>query len=172
MVFFYDTDPVHKVLLYDEVTINDRSQLAFEISDYIKYEMRYGKTVERVKYPEFVKNIENISKSYEEEHGEEYEEEYYDEYNALDGKVEVENFDEDIDDYDHDKLMQMIMPEIIERLNQYTDDLLGQWNSLKQEISKEVPTLYMDFNVIKCKPDFTTNMLKNSITNSIYYIKK
>lgn len=172
IVFFCDTDPVHKVLLYNELSISDRNRLARETSNYIKNEMRYRTTIDRVKYPEFVENMKNISKSYVEEDREEYEEEYDKEYNGLDGKIEVENFGEDIENDDHDNLMKMIMPEIIKRLKQYTDDLIGQWNSFQLQISKEVTTLYMDFNVIQCKPDSTTNMLKNSITNTIYYIQK
>lgn len=177
MVFFYDTDPMHKILLYDEVSMSDRNKFAWDISQHLKSEVWNGTTVERVKYPEFIKNIENnMSNGNDGEYGEKYEEEYEVEYeekfDVLEDNVLVEHFNEENDDYGDDHLMQIIIPVITERLNQYTDDLIIQWNSLKEQITKDVTTLYMDFNVIRCLPDSIPNMLSNLIKNTIYYIKK
>lgn len=163
MVFFHDSDPMHNVLLLnDEISNNYRNNYE-KILENVQNGKRYGTVVERIKYPEFVKKTENpldipIT-----------EDEFFED------EVETAEYEEnvvfDVNFINHDHLMEIIIPEISERLNQYTENLLVEWQALKNHISKETAQA-MNFNIIVCKPNSTTNLLRLLIEDTLYYIKK
>lgn len=161
MIFLYDTNPMHKVLLCDKLPIRDRNKLAPETYKDIKNEIKNGTTIKRVKYPDFVEYMENESISHE---GEEYEVEY----EGVHQEKYVEKYD---DEYKQEDYQEGNEGEY-DVLKDNFEDLMLQWNSLKNQIHKEFTTLYIDFKFIDCVPDSIKNMLFNSIKITIYYIKK
>lgn len=166
IVFFRDTDPVHKLLLNDETLNRDRNKTIRKAFENVKNGIRHGTTTERVNYSEFVSKIENIDNVHED----------YDDAFFLgeseNGDYENRSFNEYTDNnISHNYIMEIIFPEIVERLNQYTDGLFVQWNSLKKRFLNEMDR-YMDFSVIECKPDPAANMLGVLIEDTLYYIKK
>lgn len=159
IVFFHDSDPMHNVLLLNDEMSNSYRNNYQAIIENVKNGKRYGTTVERIKYPEFVNTIENSLDISTEK--------------ITEDEVEItEHKENKHDNYiSHDHLMGIIVPEITERLNQYTENLLIQWHTLKTHISKETDQ-NMDFNIIECNPNSTTNLLKILIEDTLYYIKK
>jgi len=163
MVFFHDSDQMHNVLLLnDEISNNYRNNYE-KILENVQNGKRYGTAVERIKYPEFVKKTENpldISIT---------EDEFFED------EVETAEYEENVvfnvNYISHDHLMEIIVPEISERLNQYTENLLVEWQTLKHQISKETNQT-IDFNIIVCKPNSTTSLLRLLIEDTLYYIKK
>ncbi|XP_060851288.1 adenylate kinase 9-like [Rhopalosiphum padi] len=161
MVFFHDSDPMHNILLSNEEINNSYRNNYIEILDNVKNGMRHETTVEKIKYPDFVNKIENslyISQTKDD---------------FFEGEIETAEYEEHkhINIISHDHLMGIIVPVITERLNQYTENLLVQWHTLKTNISKEI-NQYMDFNIIICKPASTYNLLTNLIEDTYYYLKK
>jgi len=162
MVFFHDSDPMHNILLLDEETINNNYRSNYiEILDNVKNGIMYGMTVEKIKYPEFVNKIENSS------YISNTEDNFFE---VEDETLEYEKH-EQVDIISHDHLMGIIVPVITERLNQYTENLLVQWYTLKSNISKET-NQFMDFNIIECKPNSTYDSLRILIEDTLYYLKK
>ncbi|XP_060872308.1 adenylate kinase 9-like [Metopolophium dirhodum] len=163
MVFFHDSDPMHNVLLLnDEISNNYRNNYE-KILENVQNGKRYGTAVERIKYPEFVKKTENsLDISI-------IEDEFFED------EVETAEYEENVvfnvNYISHDHLMEIIVPEISERLNQYTENLLVEWQTLKHQISKETDQT-MNFNIIVCKPNSTTNLMRLLIEDTLYYIKK
>lgn len=164
MVFFCDTDPMHKILLNDETLYRNRDKIIQEILENVKNGTRYETLTERVNYAEFISQIENIAQNpeYEEFLPEEFEIGVYGNRSII---ATENNF------ISHDYIMEIIVPEIIERLNEYTDDLFRQWNTLKNLYLKKTDR-YVDFNIIECKPGHTANMFSVLIEDTLYYIKK
>jgi len=163
MVFFHDSDPMHNVLLLNDEISNSYRNNYEKILENVQNGKRYGTAVERIKYPEFVNKIENpLDIPITEDEFQE-------------GEVETAEYEEnvvfDVNYISHDHLMGIIVPEIIERLNQYTENLLVQWQTLKNHISKKT-NQNMNFNIIVCKPNSTTNLLRLLIEDTLYYIKK
>lgn len=161
MVFFHDSDPMHNILLSNEEINNSYRNNYIEILDNVKNGMRHETTVEKIKYPDFVNKIENslyISQTKDD---------------FFEGEIETAEYEEHkhINIISHDHLMGIIVPVITERLNQYTENLLVQWHTLKTNISKEI-NQFMDFNIIICKPASTYNLLTNLIEDTYYYLKK
>jgi len=160
-VFFCDTDPMHKVLLTDNKSDEDRNRIIRETVESVRNGRRYETTVEQMNYLEYVKATDNTSNVYE------------DEYDHFDNEYEIEDSFEYASIYiSHDRIMKMIMPEITERLNQYTRNLLEQWHTLKTFVSHETSNNYIDFNVIECNPDSATNMIKTLVEDTLHYVKK
>jgi len=163
MVFFHDSDPMHDVLLLNDEIFNNYRNNYEKILKNVQNGKRYGTAVERIKYPEFVKKRENLLDIPITE----------DEF--FEDEVETAEYEENVvfnvNYISHDHLMGIIVPKISERLNQYTEDLLVQWKTLKHHISKETDQT-MNFNIIVCKPNSTTNLLRLLIEDTLYYIKK
>lgn len=129
--------------------------------------------MERVSYPEFLgeKPDKKISGTIPNDEYDEVENEYENvEGNAEEPYYINEQTVETI--FSHERLMEIIMPEIMERLNRYTQNLLGQWQTLRNFVVNDTVNRYVDFNIIQCKPDTTENMLKNMIEDTLYYIRK
>lgn len=168
MVFFRDTDPLHKILLSDEIFNAKRNKLILETLENIKNGMRSGTVIKRIGYPQFVKIIEKSS--YEEMYMEESDFSYSGHENDDHNEEEqqIENYEYIID---HEQLMEFIIPVITERLNQYTEDIFKQWRNLKIRVSKEIDQ-YINFNVIECHPDSINNVVKVLVEDTLYYIKK
>lgn len=69
--------------------------------------------------------------------------------------------------------MEVIIPKITERLNQYTEYLLVKWHILQIYVSKEMKSQYVDFIVIEFKPDLSlTDAIKILIEDTLYYVKE
>jgi len=164
MVFFHDSDPKHSVLLSNDEMSNSFRNDYKNILENVKNGKIHGSAVERIKYPEFVDKIENpLNISTERTTIDE----------SFEYEVETAEHEEDkhVNDINHDRLLRIIVPEITERLNQYTENLLVQWNTLKKHISKET-NQNMNFNTIVCRPNSTKNLLKILIEDTLFYIKK
>lgn len=164
MVFFHDSDPNHSVLLSnDEMSDSFRNNYK-NILENVKIGKKYVTAVERIKYPEFFNENENpldISS------------ERITEDESFEEEVETAELEKDkhVNYMSHDHLLGIIVPEITDRLNQYTENLFVQWQTLKKHISKET-NQNMHFNTIVCRPNSTTNLLKILIEDTLYYIKK
>lgn len=158
MIFFHDTDPMHKLLLYNEISNGDRSKIIWDVFENVKNGVRHETVIEKIRYSEFVNKIENSLSFYDEE------------YEFSENELEIEN--ENDNGITHEYIMETITPVIIERLNQYTEDLLEQWLAFKNAISYTMDH-YMDFSVIKCRPfGSTTDMLKILLEDTLYHMKK
>jgi len=123
MVFFHDSDPNHSVLLSnDEMSDSFRNNYE-NILENVKIGKKYA--VERIKYPKFFNENENpLNISSERITDDE----------SFEEEVETAELEEDkqVNYLSHDHLLGIIVPEIIERLNQYTENLLVQWQTLKK----------------------------------------
>lgn len=129
--------------------------------------------MKRVSYPEFIGQTseKHLSSTLPEDDYDELENEYeYEDETAEEPYYTNEQAIETI--FSHERLMEMIMPEITERLNRYTENFLGQWQTLRNYIVNNSNNRYVDFNIIQCKPDSKTNMLKNMVEDTLHYIKK
>lgn len=163
MVFFRDTDPMHKVLLSGEISDEQYNKVTRETIENVKNGMRHGTIVERINYPEFVRKIENSSNAIRS-----------DEYLFVEDEEYMEEYNYHHDNYvSHELLMEVILPEITERLNRYAEDLLVQWRILKKHVSKKTKPQYVDFVVIECKSDLSPmDSIKILIEDTLYYVKK
>lgn len=169
IVFFRDADPVHKLLLNDETTNRDRDKTIGKAFENVKNGIRHGTLTERVNYSEFASKIETVGNGRQDDDDDDasfFPEES--EYGDYENRSVYESGDNRIS---HNYIMEIIFPEIVERLDQYTDDLFRQWNSLKKRFIGETDR-YMDFNVIECKPDPGANTLAVLIEDTLYYVKK
>lgn len=163
MVFFRDTDPLHNVLLSGEISDEQCGKVIRETIENVKNGTRHDTIVERISYPEFVRKIENSSNV---TRGDEY-------LLAEDEEDMEEHYDQHGNGISHELLMEVILPEITERLNRYTEDLFAQWRILKKKVSKEMKPQYVDFTVIECKPDLSPiDAMKIFIEDTLYYVKK
>lgn len=165
MVFFHDKDPLHKILLSEKIINAERTKLISKTFKNVKDGIRRESITKRIDYSEFVKKIERSSND------DIYIEEtdfLYDGYENEEHNEHIENYDHIID---HEQLMEFILPVITERLNLYTKDLFKQWHYLKIHILKEMDQ-YMDFHIIECHPDSTTNMVQLLVEDTLFYIKK
>lgn len=161
LVFFRDTDPMHKVLLTDNMSDEDRNRIIRETVESVRNGRRYETTAEKLNYPERVKSTDNTPTVYEEE------------YDHFDSEYEIEDSYEYASiNISHDRLMKMIMPEITDRLSQYTQNLLEQWHALKTLVPYETNNDYIDFNVIECNPDSATNIIKTLVDDTLRYVNK
>lgn len=159
MVFFQDSDPMHNILLLNDEISDSHRYNYNEVSENVKNGMSYRTTVERIKYHEFVNKIDNpldISIS-------------DDDFIVAEFEEHEEN--EQVNNISHEYLMGIIIPVIIQRLNQYIENLLVQWKHLINHISEETDQ-FMDFNIIVCEPNSTKNVLKMLIEDTLYYMKK
>lgn len=165
MVLFHDADPAHKVILSDNTLDSDHDQMTWEVIKNFKNGKKYEATVDRIVYPEFVNNIKNLPNMHEEGEveEEEKEEDFYGE--------EFDTEEHDHETITHEYLMDIITPEIIKRINEYTDDLLKQWETLKINVLKQT-NLYFEFSIIEYKPNSKTNAFKIFIEDTLYHIKK
>ncbi|VVC36135.1 P-loop containing nucleoside triphosphate hydrolase [Cinara cedri] len=167
MVFFHDADPAHKILLNDETLTRNWYKTIRKTFENVKNGTRHGTLTERETYPEFISGMKNSIDN----------DAQYDVYDDL-PEEELEDYESRLDiiidnntHLSHNYIMEIILPEIVKRLNQYTEDLFQQWTVLKQQ-SLKIMDQYVDFNVIECKPDPSTNILSVLIEDTLYYIKK
>lgn len=161
IVFFNNIDQTHEVLLGQKISNSDQNKIIQETFDNVKNGIRYGTESERIHFSEYLKNINNESRMYDKEYDMEIENE---------DEFVVENQHEFINSHDH--LLDIFIPEITERLNQYTQELLRQWLILRKQISKYIGRQYMHFNVIECKSGSRKDIFKYLIEDSLYYIKR
>jgi len=162
MVFFCDTDPMHKVLLTDNISDEDRNRIIWETVESVRNGRRYETTtVDKINYLEHVEKPDNTPNVYEEE------------YDHFANEYEIEDpYEYASINISHDRIMKMIMPEITERLNRYTQNLLEQWHTLKTLVSYETNNNYIDFKVIECNPDSATNIIRMLVEDTLHYVKK
>lgn len=163
IVFFHNIDQTHEILLGDKMSERDQNKIIQETFNNVKNGIKYGTETERISFPVYEKNINIKSRMYDVE---------YDTENENEGEFIDENQHKFVNVISHDDLLEIFIPEMTERLNQYTQELLGQWLTLRKHISKDIDRQYMHFNVIECKSGSREDIFKLLIEDSLYYIKR
>lgn len=163
IVFFHNIDQTHEILLGDKMSERDQNKIIQETFNNVKNGIKYGTETERISFPVYEKNINIKSRLYDVE---------YDTENENEGEFIDENQHKFVNVISHDDLLEIFIPEMTERLNQYTQELLGQWLTLRKHISKDIDRQYMHFNVIECKSGSREDIFKLLIEDSLYYIKR
>lgn len=157
VVFIHDTDPLHKILLSDEeMSSRNQNEIFEEIFKNMKNGTSNKTKIERIDFPKFIEKEERMLNYYE---------------NGYENELDIEN-DKSECNLSHDYLLEIIMPEITERLHQYTESLFKKWQVFKNCIPNKM-NQYMDFSVIECQSvGSTTVKLKNLVQDCLYHIKK
>ncbi|XP_050431129.1 adenylate kinase 9-like [Adelges cooleyi] len=173
IMFFNDIDPLHKFLMIDESTSRKMEITHWTIFEGVKNGPVYDATLpDRKPYSQFVTSIEDNASYIEEEENENY---YYEEYELKNSRYENIHENEISNEYNnlsHDAIMAAIMPEIIERLNQYTADYLKKWYCFTSEVSDE-GRRYKDFSVVHVKSaDKELDVFKHLIEDTLYNVKR
>lgn len=160
LILFHDTDPAHKVLLKGEGGY--RTEMIREVIENVKNGLRYGTAVtERIaEFAEFVGKIEKESNTFDD-----------DECGNVENESEIEDLDENAEQTSHKRLLKTIVPEIIDRLDRYTEDLLKKWFALKERVSEETDH-FINPSIIECKSNSTTNVIEILIEDTLYHMKK
>lgn len=128
--------------------------------------------MKRVSYPEFLGQTSDKTNSGTLSIDKYYEESEYENVDETTEELYYNNEQTVETIFSHERLMEIIIPEIMERLNRYTQNLLGQWQTLRNFVVNDTVNRFVDFNIIQCIPDSRENMLKNMVEDTLYYIRK
>ncbi|XP_050528010.1 adenylate kinase 9-like [Daktulosphaira vitifoliae] len=167
LVYIQDADPLHKLFLSNILLSENIELVIWESFENVKKGSRFDAKANQKPYSQFLSQIENNSNMIYSEDKllmEEF-------YEIINSEVD-EEINEDVNFISHEQLLETIIPEIIERINQYIESYNKQWLIFKNEVSNKCKNFF-DFSVINTKSKGTDlDKFKNLIEDTLYHIKK